>query len=203
MDEEMQSLQKNQTWKLASLPNGKKAIGCKWVYAMKDGFPDKNNVRYKARLVAKGYAQTEGVDYNEVFSPVVKHSSIRILLALVAQLDLELVQMDVKTAFLHGDLEEEIYMNQPDGFKVAGKEKMVCKLEKLLYGLKQSPRQWYKRFDKFMIRQKYTRSKYDHCVYLRKLQDGSFIYLLLYVDDMLIASRSQTEIEKLKTQLNK
>ena len=203
MDEEMQSLQKNQTWKLASLPKGKKAIGCKWVYAMKDGFPDKNNVRYKARLVAKGYAQTEGVDYNEVFFPVVKHSSIRILLALVAQLDLELVQMDVKTAFLHGDLEEEIYMNQPDGFKVAGKEKMVCKLEKSLYGLKQSPRQWYKRFDKFMIGQKYTRSKYDHCVYLRKLQDGSFIYLLLYVDDMLIASRSHTEIEKLKTQLNR
>ena len=123
MDEEMQSLQKNQTWKLASLPKGKKAIGCKWVYAMKDGFPDKNNVRYKVRLVAKGYAQAKEVDYNEVFSPVVKHSSIRILLALVAQLDLELVQMDVKTAFLHGDLEEEIYMNQPDGFKVAEKKR--------------------------------------------------------------------------------
>ncbi|KAE8684117.1 hypothetical protein F3Y22_tig00111151pilonHSYRG00072 [Hibiscus syriacus] len=203
MNEEMQSLQKNQTWKLASLPKGKKAIGCKWVYAKKDGFPDKNNIRYKARLVAKGYAQTEGVDYNEVFSPVVKHSSIRILLALVAQLDLELVQMDVKTAFLHGDLDEEIYMTQPDGFKVAEKEEMVCKLEKSLYGLKQSPRQWYKRFDKFMIGQKYTRSKYDHCVYLRELEDGSYIYLLLYVDDMLIASRSQTEIAKLKTQLNR
>ncbi|KAE8720956.1 hypothetical protein F3Y22_tig00017808pilonHSYRG00163 [Hibiscus syriacus] len=158
MNEEIQSLQKNQTWKLASLPKGKKAIGCKCVYAKKYGFPDKNNIRYKARLVAKGYAQTEGVDYNEVFSPVVKHSSIRILLALVAQLDLELVQMDVKTAFLHGDLDEEIYMTQPDGFKVAEKEEMVCKLEKSLYGLKQSPRQWYKRFDKFMIGQKYTRS---------------------------------------------
>ncbi|KAE8661751.1 hypothetical protein F3Y22_tig00113724pilonHSYRG00184 [Hibiscus syriacus] len=203
MNEEMQSLQKNQTWKLASLPKGKKAIGCKWVYAKKDGFPDKNNIRYKERLVAKGYAQTEGVDYNEVFSPVVKHSSIRILLALVAQLDLELVQMDVKNAFLHGDLDEEIYMTQPDGFKVAEKEEMVCKLEKSLYGLKQSPRQWYKRFDKFMIGQKYTRSKYDHCVYLRELEDGSYIYLLLYVDDMLIASRSQTEIAKLKTQLNR
>ena len=119
---------------------GKKAIGCKWVYAKKDGFPNKNNVRYKARLVAKGYAQMEGVDYNEVFSPVVKHSSIRILLALVAQLDLELVQIDVKTVFLYGDLDEEIYMNQPDGYKVARKEKMVCKLEKSLYGLKQSPR---------------------------------------------------------------
>ncbi|KAE8664954.1 hypothetical protein F3Y22_tig00112738pilonHSYRG01227 [Hibiscus syriacus] len=174
MNEEMQSLQKNQTWKLASLPKGKKAIGCKWVYAKKDGFPDKNNIRYKARLVAKGYAQTEGVDYNEVFSPVVKHSSIRILLALVVQLDLELVQMDVKTAFLHGDLDEEIYTTQPDGFKVAEKEEM-----------------------------KYTRSKYDNCVYLCELEDGSYIYLLLYVDDMLIASRSQTEIAKLKTQLNR
>ena len=103
---------------------------------MKDGFPNKNNVRYKSRLVAKGYAQMEGVDYNEVFSPVVKHFSIKILLALVAQLDLELVQMDVKTAFLHEDLDEKIYMNQPDGFKVVGKEKMVYKLEKSLYGLK-------------------------------------------------------------------
>ncbi|GKA90565.1 transposable element [Tanacetum coccineum] len=132
---------------------------------------------------------------------VVKHSSIRILLALVAQLDLELVQMDVKTAFLHGDLEEEIYMVQPEGFKVAGKAHEVCKLHKLLYGLKQSPRQWYKRFDKFMMESKYTRSKYNHCVYLKKLQDRSFVYLLLYVDDMLIASQSLDEIEMLKTQL--
>ncbi|KAI3455171.1 hypothetical protein Pfo_011834, partial [Paulownia fortunei] len=119
-----------------------------------------------------------------------------------AQLNLELAQLDVKTAFLHGDLEEEIYMTQPEGFKVAEKEIWVCKLNKSLYGLKQSPRQWYKRFDKFMMRQKYTRSKYDHRVYLHKLQDGSFIYLLLYVDDMLIASQSQMEIDKLKAQLN-
>ncbi|GJV12794.1 transposable element [Tanacetum coccineum] len=168
----MQSLQKNQTWELTNLPEGKKAIGCKWVYAKKEGFPGQDDVRYKARLVAKGYAQKEGIDYNEVFSPVVKHSSIRILLALVAHLDLELVQMDVKTAFLHGDLEEEIYMVQPEGFKVAGEAHEVCKLHKLVYGLKQSLR----------------------------LQDGSFIYLL-YVDDMLIASQSLDEIEKLKTRL--
>ena len=140
IDEEMQSLVKNHTWKLARLPKGKKAIGCKWVYAQKEGFPSKNDVRYKARLVAKGYAQKEGIDYNEVFSPVVKHSSIRILLALVAQFDMELVQMDVKTTFFYGDLEEEIYITQPDGFKVAGKENWVCKLNKSLYGLKQSPR---------------------------------------------------------------
>ena len=117
MDEEMQSLVKNHTWKLARLPKGKKEICCKWVYAQKEGFPSKNDVRYKARLVAKGYAQKEGIDYNEVFSPVVKHSSIRILLALVAQFNMELVQMDVKKAFLHGNLEEEIYITQPDDFK--------------------------------------------------------------------------------------
>ena len=108
---------------------------------MKDGFPDKNNVCYKARLVAKCYTQIEGVDYNKVFSPVVKYSFIRILLALVAQLDLELVQMDVKTIFLHENLDEKIYMTQLDGFKVVSKEQMVCKLEKSLCGLKQSPRQ--------------------------------------------------------------
>ena len=203
MDEEMQSLVKNHTWNLARLQKGKKEIGCKWVYAQKEGFPSKNDVRYKARLVAKGYAQMEGIDYNEVFSPVVKHSSIRILLALVAQFNMELVQMDVKTAFLHGDLEEEIYITQPDGFKVAGKENWVCKLNKLLYGLKQSLRKWYKRFDQFMIGQNYTRSSFDHYVYFRKLRDGSFIYLLLYFDDMLIASRNQGEICILKAQLSK
>ncbi|KAM1399624.1 hypothetical protein ACFX2F_027020 [Malus domestica] len=142
----------------------------------------KDNVRFKARLVAKGYAQNDGIDYNEF--------------------DLELAQLDVKIAFLHGDLEEEIYMSQPEGFKVAGKENWVCKLEKSLYGLKQSPRQWYKRFDRFMIGQKYTRSHYDHCVYFRKLQDGTFIYLLLYVDEMRIACKSKVEIERLKTQLS-
>ncbi|KAL0402528.1 UNVERIFIED_CONTAM: Retrovirus-related Pol polyprotein from transposon TNT 1-94 [Sesamum latifolium] len=107
MNEEIGSLHKNQTWRLVSLPKGKKAIGCKWVFAKKEGFPSQSDVRYKARLVAKGYVQKEGIDYNEVFSPVVKHSSIRILLALVAQLDLELVQLDVKTAFLHGDLKRK------------------------------------------------------------------------------------------------
>ena len=193
---------KNNTWELAQLPKGKRAIGCKWVFAKKDGSPSKKDIRYKARLVAKGYAQKEGIDYNDVFSPVVKHSSIRILLALVAQLNLELAQLDVKTAFLHGELEEEIYMTQPEGYTDAGGRNWVCKLNKSLYGLKQSPRQWYKRFDQFMKGQRYTRSKFDHCVYFQKLQEGTFIYLLLYVDDMLIASKSKVEIERLKTQLN-
>jgi len=159
-------------------------------------------VRYKARLVAKGYAQRERIDYNEVFSPIVKHSYIRILLALVVQYDYELDQLEVKTAFLHSDLEEEIYMTQPLGFKVAGKKKLVCKLEKSLYELKQSPRQWYKRFDKFMCGRGYTRSLYDPCVYFRKLPIGEYIYLLLYVDYMLIASMNRSSIDKLKVQLS-
>ena len=156
------------------------------------------SVHYKARLMAKGYAQREGIDYNEVFSLVVKHSSIGILLVLAAQYDYELDQLDVETGFLHGDFEEEIYMTQPLGFKVAVKEKLVCKLEKSLYGLKQSPRQWYKRFDKFIYGRGYTRSLYDPYVYFRKLPSGEYIYLLLYVDNMLKVSENRSPIDKLK-----
>ena len=132
-----------------------------------------------------------------------KHSSIRVLLALVAMHDLELEQLDVKTAFLHGELEEDIYMQQPEGFVVEGKEDHVCLLKKSLYGLKQSSRQWYKRFDSFMVGSGYSRSSYDSCVYFRKTHDGSFIYLLLYVDDMLIAAKNMSDIEELKKQLNR
>lgn len=129
---------------------------------------------------------------------MVRHTSIRVLLAMVAHQNLELEQLDVKTAFLHGELEEEIYMTQPDGFQVPGKEDYVCKLKKSLYGLKQSPKQWYKRFDSFMIEIGYNRSPYDCCVYHSKLKNGSYIYLVLYVDDMLIAAKDKSDIQKLK-----
>jgi len=115
----MSSLDKNNTWELLEFPSGKKVISYRWVFAKKHRSLKGETVRYKARLVAKGYAQREGIDYNEVFSPVVKHSSIQILLALVAQYELKLDQLDVKITFFHGDLEEEIYMSQPTGFKTA------------------------------------------------------------------------------------
>ena len=153
MEEEMSSLYKNDTWELTELPKGKKTIDCKWVYEKKQGSLKDDIVRYKARLVTKGYAQREGIDDNEVFSPVVIHSSIRILLAPVAQYELELDQLNVKTTFLHDNLEEEIYMSQATGFKTSRKEHMVCKLKKLLYGLKQSPRLW---FDSFIRGKRYT-----------------------------------------------
>ncbi|KAG8471605.1 hypothetical protein CXB51_036639 [Gossypium anomalum] len=180
----------------------KKTVRCKWVFKKKEGTPGVEEPKYKARLVAKGYSQVPGVDFTDVFSPVVKHSSIRVLLGIVAMHDLELEQLDVKTAFLHGELEEEIYMQQPEGFTVSEKEDYVCLLKKSLYGLKQSPRQWYKRFDSFMTSHDFKRSSFDSCVYFKKNNDGSFVYLLLYVDDMLIAAKDKGEIRKVKAQLS-
>ena len=140
MQEELDSMSKNQVWELVDLPKRRKSVGNKWVLKIKrkaDGSID----RYKARLVAKGFTQIEGVDYEETFSPVVRFASIRLILSLVSSLDLELYQMDVKTAFLNGELEEEIYMDQPSGFEVAGEEQKVCKLQRSIYGLKQASRQ--------------------------------------------------------------
>uniref|UniRef100_A0ACD5UZL7 Uncharacterized protein n=1 Tax=Avena sativa TaxID=4498 RepID=A0ACD5UZL7_AVESA len=142
MQEEMQSLEKNGTWDVVRLPKQKKAVRCKWIFKKKEGLSPKEPSRYKARLVAEGFSQIPGIDYNDVFSPVVKHSSIRTFFSIVAMRDLDLEQLDVKTAFLYGELDEEIYMDQPEGFIVPDKEDFVCKLKKSLYGLKKSPRQW-------------------------------------------------------------
>eukprot|EP00253_Pinus_taeda_P019928 PITA_19928 len=142
MKVEMVALGKNGTWDLVELPKDRKTVGCKWVFKLKRGVNDTED-RYKTRLVAKGFSQKPGIDFHEIFSPVVKIVSIRIVLALVVLLDLELQQLDVKTAFLHGDLDKEIYMEQPEGFVEHRNEKFVCRLQNSLYGLKQSPRQWY------------------------------------------------------------
>ncbi|KAH9769620.1 hypothetical protein KPL71_012083 [Citrus sinensis] len=202
MNEEIISLKKNNTWILVKKPQDKKLVGCKWIYKIKEGTAVGELPKHKARLVAKGFTQKHGVDFNEVFSPVVKYSSIRVLLAITAFNDLELDQMNVKTAFLHGSLEEEILMEQLEGFVEEGTEDMVCLLKKSLYGLKQSPRQWYLRFDEFMISYEFCRSQYDSCVYFKTLPSGDGIYLILYVDDMLIACKRSEKIEKLKIELN-
>ncbi|KAG8502990.1 hypothetical protein CXB51_000989 [Gossypium anomalum] len=202
MQEELESLHKNRTWDLVKLPKGKKVVRCKWVFKKKERTPGVEEPRYKARLVAKGYSQIQGVDFTDVFSPVVKHSSIRALLGIVAMHDLELEQLDVKTVFLHEELEEDIYMQQPESFIVSEKEDYVCLLRKSLYCLKQSPRQWYKKFDSFMTSHDFKRSSLDSCVYFKKNNDGFFVYLLLYVDDMLIAAKDKGEIRKVKAQLS-
>ena len=152
------------------------------MYRIKEGHHGSN--RYKARLVVNGFQQKEGIDYNEIFSLVVKLTTIRTILTLVARDYLYLKQMDVKTTFLHGDLEEEIYMMQPQDFEVRDKKKMVCKVQKSLYGLKQAPRQWYKKFDSFMNSSDFMRCQADHCCYVKSL-GNSFIILILHMDDKL------------------
>lgn len=154
-------------------------------------------------MVAKGYSHQKGVDCEEIFSLMLRHTSIKAILALVAQYDMALQHMDVKTTFLHGELEGQIFIEQPGGFCQLGHEHLVCKLKKSLYGLKPSLRQWYKRFDFYMIRIGYKRCEYDCCVYMKSLDDCSFIFLLLYMDDMLIAARSMIEVNNLRALLSK
>jgi hypothetical protein len=137
MHEELDSIFKNEVWDLTELPTGRKSVGCKWVLRKKykaDGSLDK----YKARLVAKEFTQQPGVDFVDTYSPVAKFALVQIIMVVTARLDLELHQLDVKTAFLNRDLKEEIYMDQPDGFQIKGQEGKVCKLKKSLHGLKQS-----------------------------------------------------------------
>jgi hypothetical protein len=140
---------KNQTWKIVECPKDVKPIGCKWVYRIK--YKENGEIdKYKARLVTKGFAQKEGIDYEETFAPTAKWNTIRVVLALAAQNGWKVHQMDVKSAFLNGDLQEDVYMTQPPGFEVSGQEKKVCKLIKALYGLKQTPRAWYAKMDAYL-----------------------------------------------------
>ena len=193
MDDEMSSLEKNNTWVLTELPTRKRALLNKWVFRIKAKPDDKR--RYKTRLVVKGYSQRKDIDYAEIFSPIVKLTTIRILLSIVAAENLHLKQIDVKITFLYGDL-----MQQPEGFAAPGKEHMVCKLNKSLYGLKQAPRQWYKKFGSFMYKNDFHRNEKDLCCYLKKYTD-SYVFLLLYVDDILTVGSSMREINHLKASM--
>ena len=148
-DAEYQSLMENSTWELVKLPPGRKAVGCKWVFRVKyDGAGQVE--RYKGRLVARGFSQKYGIDYDETFSPVARFSSIRTLLSYAVEKGMQVHQMDVVTAFLNGDLKEEIYMEQPPGYAQPGKENLVCKLQKSLYGLKQAPRCWNEKLREYL-----------------------------------------------------
>ena len=151
----------------------------------------------------KGFSQKKGIEFEDIFSPMVKMSSIRVVLGLDTSMNLEIKQLNVKTVFLHGDLDEEIYMEQPEGFTINGNEHLVCRLKKNLYGLKQALRQWYKKFDSFMVEHGYDKTTSNHCMFVKKFSDGEFIILLLYVDDMLIVSHATGKIDKLKIEMSK
>jgi hypothetical protein len=199
MNLELDALTKTGTWRIVDLPHNVKPIGSKWVYKVKYK-ADGSIERYKARLVAKGYNQVEGLDYFDTFSPVAKLSTVRVLLALASVNKWHLHQMDVNNAFLHGDLQEDVYMAIPDGVQVH-KQNQVCKLMKSLYGLKQASRKWYEKLTSLLISEGYTQSTADYSLFtLRK--DDQFIALLVYVDDIILAGTDLNEFTRIKAILD-
>lgn len=199
MDDEMTSLLENGTWTLEYPPAGIKPIPVKWVYKVKRDTAG-NVERFKARLVAKGYRQQEGVDYNEVFAPVSKYATFRSLCSIVAANDLELHQIDIKTAFLQGVLEEDIYITQPPGYE-ADDPKLACRLKKALYGLKQAPRAWHQRLDDELQQYGFRVSDADPGLYIYDAADTAPVYLLVYVDDILLACGDLAIIVSIKDHL--
>ncbi|RZB42467.1 Retrovirus-related Pol polyprotein from transposon TNT 1-94 [Glycine soja] len=201
MKDEMNSMQSNKVWNLVKMPNGAKAIRCKWVFKTKRDSLG-NIERYKARLVVEGFTQKEGIDYTKTFSPVSKKDSLRIILALVAHFDLELQQMDVKTTFLNGDLEEEVYMKQLKDFSSNSGEHLVCKLNKSIYGLKQASRQWYLKFHGIISSFGFEENPMDQCIY-HKVSGSKTCFLVLYVDDILLAANDRGLLHEVKQFLSK
>lgn len=199
MKSEVTSLEDNHTWDLTDLPPGKKCIGSQWVFRVKfkaDGTLE----RYKARLVALGNHQAEGLDYKQTFAPVAKLTTVRLLLDIAAKRGYEVHQMDVHNAFLHGDLEEEVYMRPPPGFTTPG-DKRVYRLRKSIYGLKQSPRCWFAKLADALLKYGFTQSRSDYSYFVFH-HGGVFVQILVYVDDLMIAGSSPSAIQEFKDYLS-
>jgi histone deacetylase 1/2 len=195
MDTEMAALHRNDTWSLVPPRPGINIIDSKWVFKLKhnaDGSID----RFKARLVAKGFKQRQGIDYDDTFSPVVKPTTIRVLLSLAVSHGWHMRQLDVHNAFLHGVLSEEVYMRQPPGYTDARFPHYLCKLHKSLYGLKQAPRAWFSRLSQRLIALGFTASAADVSLFIFR-RGGLHMYFLIYVDDIIVISSSTAAIERL------
>ena len=183
MDEELAATERNNTWKLTELLKGQKTIDVKWIFKTKskeNGEVDK----YKARLVEKGYEQEFSVYYEEVFAPVARHDTIRLLIALAAQNSWPIFQLDVKSAFLHGDLKEQVFFEQPPGYVKVGDEFKVYHLKKALYGFKQAPRSWYSRIEAYFLKEGFSKFPYEHTLFV-KVEGGKILVVSLYVDDLI------------------
>lgn len=197
MAKEIDSIEKNGTWRLTTLPSGVKAMGVKWVFKTK--LNEHGNVeKHKARLVAKGYAQQYGIDYIEVFAPVARLDTIRLILATAAQNKWEVYQLDVKSAFLQGELKEEVYLQQPIGFEKKGEEEKVYKLNKALYGLKQAPREWYSRIESYFVRECFERCASEHTLFTKEKEGGKILIVSLYVDDLIYTGNNKSICEEFK-----
>ena len=200
MKEEMNALMKNETWDLVPKPKDVQPVSCKWVYRIKRKTDGSIN-RFKARLVARGFSQKYGEDYDETFSPVAKMTTVRSLLSLAASFGWKLWQLDVKNAFLYGELDKEIFMEQPLGFKSREHPDYVCKLKKALYGLKQAPRAWYGKLAQFLQFCGYVPSNSDPSLFFKK-NGGVHVVVLLYVDDMIITGSDDAEIARLQEDMS-
>ncbi|KAL0430915.1 UNVERIFIED_CONTAM: Retrovirus-related Pol polyprotein from transposon RE2 [Sesamum radiatum] len=196
----MDSMGSNQVWTLIDPPKGARPVGCKWVYKRKLR-ADGDVTAFKARLVAKGYTQRPGLDFEKTYSPVAMAKSILILLAIAAWYDYEIWQMDVKTAFLNSFVEEEIFMDQPEGFTAVGEEHKVCHFQSSIYGLKQASRSWNTRFDEVIRGYDFIKNDYDPCVY-KKISGSSIAYLVLYADDILLIGNDVKMLGDIKAWLS-
>ena len=200
MDAEFQALQRQQTWSLVPAPLHANLVGCKWVFKIKL-HSDGTIARYKARFVAKGFHQQAGIDYSETFSLVVKPATIRLVLAIAVSCNWPLKQLDVSNAFLHGLLKEEVYMQLPLGYVDAVHSTYVCKLHKSLYGLKQAPRAWFKRFIFHLIHLGFQASFADSTLFIFHSK-STIIYLLLYMDDIILIGNNSRHVSSLVTALS-
>ncbi|KAL4376396.1 hypothetical protein GQ457_02G039420 [Hibiscus cannabinus] len=202
MKSEISAIEKNGTWLLTNLPSGKHAIGVNWVYRTKFNH-DGTIFKHKARLVVKGYAQIGGVDYGDTFAPVARLDTIKLLIAIAGQLGWNVFHLDVKSAFLNGELEEDIYVCQPEGFVVPGKEHQVYKLKRALYGLKQAPRAWYYKIDFYLQKLGFQRCVNEATLYLKKEKNADLLVISLYVDDLLVMGSNDKAVSEFKLSMQK
>jgi hypothetical protein len=189
MVEEYDSIAKNSAWEIVPTPVDKSVVGSRWIYKVKQAI-DGSVEKYKAGFVVLGFSQIEGIDYNETFAPVARYSSIRSIFALSTQMGWRIHQMDVKTAFLNGIIEEEVYIENPEGFEIFSNESYVCRLKRVFYGLKQAPRAWYTRIDNYFTGLGFTKSEADANLY-QIVVEGKILIIVLYVDDLILTGDEQ------------
>ena len=202
IESELTSHRDNGTWTLVDAPApGRSIIGAMWVFRVNYNQNDGSVERFKARLVARGDSQKPGADFSETYAPVARFASFRLLMAISAHLDLELEHIDITTAYLYGDIDREIYMRQPPGCKISGQENKVCKLLKSIYGLKQAGRIWNNLFHSFLLSCNFNQCLSDECLYVSPLPNGKRLFVLIYVDDVIIATNSKTALDALKTRI--
>ena len=201
MREEMLAIDRNNTWELEVPPPNCRPIGLKWIFKLKKN-PQGEVIKHKARLVVKGYSEINGIDYEEVFAPVVRFETIQVLIALAALQGWKIHHLDVESAFLNGEINEVIHVKQPKGFLVKGKEGYVLRLKKALYGLKQAPRAWYFKLHSCLISLGFINSNYEQSLYLKRLDANTLIFGV-YADDLIVTGSSSAVIETFKAEMTR